>query len=223
MFKALFYKEWIKTRRIVLLAGIAFAGVIAYCFINTGQVFRVEGPIQAWGNIILKDMNVLPPFTQWLPILVAVAVALTQYIPEMVNKRLKLTLHLPLPETRIVSIMLGYGIVVLLSAYIVAYLILIAGLWLYYPGEIIAATVWKSLPWLLAGLAGYALSAWICMEPVWRQRILNAFVSVCILSLFFIGASPGAYAPLMPALVLLVAISYGFPFYSAARFKEGKQ
>lgn len=223
MFRALFYKEWTKTKRIILLAATVFAGAIAYCFINTGQTFRVEGSVQAWGNVILKDADVLPSIIRWLPLLAAVAIAFTQYIPEMTNKRLKLTLHLPLPETRIVSGMLGYGIIVLLSVYLAACLILAAGMSLYYPREIMGAMLCKSAPWFSAGMAGYFLAAWICLEPVWRQRIFNAFISVCALSLFLTEAPSGAYAPLMPVLILLVFFSYGFPFYAAARFKEGKQ
>lgn len=223
MLQALFYKEWIKSRRLIFLIGIIFAGAIIYTFINIGQTFRVEGSVQAWADIILKDAPVFPLILQWLPLLAALSVSFAQFIPEIMNKRLKLTLHLPMPETKIISIMLLYGLLMLVIAYLLTYAVLMSGLSFYYPSEIKVAAFEKSLPWFAAGIAGYLLAAWVCLEPVWKQRICNAFISVCILSLFFIKALSGAYFTLLPFLLIIIIVCYGMPFYSTARFKEGKQ
>jgi len=223
MFQALFYKEWVKTRRIIILIGAIFAGIIIYSFINTGQTFRIGGSVQAWADIILKDAPVFPSIIQWLPLLTALLLAFAQFVPEMTNKRLKLSLHLPMPETKIISTMLCYGLVILVIIYLITYIILITGLSFYYPQEIRILAFWKSLPWFIAGLTGYLLATWICLEPVWSQRIYNAFISICILALFFIRAQSGAYLPLLYVLAIIVIIGFGLPFYSATRFKEGKQ
>lgn len=223
MFNALFYKEWIKTRRIVLLIGLIFAGIIVYSFIHTAQSFRVGGPVQVWADIILKDAPVLPPFIQWLPVMTALLLGFTQFVPEMSNKKLKLSLHLPLSETRIVTSMLCYGLLVLTASYVVTYVVIMTGLSHYFPTEIRMAALWKSLPWFIAGLAAYPLAVWICIEPVWRQKIFNALITLCILALFFITAPSGAYLPVMPVLLIVAVICFGLPFFSTARFKEGKQ
>lgn len=94
MFQALFYKEWVKTRRIIILIGAIFAGIIIYSFINTGQTFRIGGSVQAWADIILKEAPVFPSIIQWLPLLTALLLAFAQFVPEMTNKRLKLSLAL---------------------------------------------------------------------------------------------------------------------------------
>ncbi len=108
MYQAIFYKEWIKTRMILLLLLLVFAGMIAYSFINTAQLFRVAGAVNTWENTIMKDIPLISEM-KWLPVLAGLLLAIVQYVPEMQNKRLKLTLHLPLPETRIIYSMLVYG------------------------------------------------------------------------------------------------------------------
>lgn len=223
MLQALFYKEWIKTRRIVVLISIILIGLICYTFIYTGQLFRVGGAVQTWNTVILKDMPILPDITQWIPLMVAFLLSFFQFVPEITDRRLKLTLHLPLSETRTISILLLYGIIILLVAFLFTYLVLSVGLSLYYPREIITAMLWKSTPWFLAGILGYILSAWVCIEPVWHQRIYNSAIGLCILSFFFIDAKSGAYIPFISYLVVAVAISFSFPFYSTARFKDGAQ
>lgn len=223
MFKALFYKEWIKSRRLILLSLIIFICVIIYTFINISQAFRINGSIQVWNSIILNDMPVLPSVLQWLPLLFALSLSFVQYIPEIINKRLKLTLHLPMSETNIISTMLLYGFSVLIITYVFIYAMLMVGLAFYYPVEIQLMTLEKSLPWFMSGLAAYLLIAWICLEPVWKQRIYNTIIALCVLSLYFIKAISGSYLPLMPFLLAIIVVCYGLPFYSTVRFKEGQQ
>lgn len=223
MFSALFYKEWIKTRRVILLSGIILISLIIYTFINTGQSFRVGGAVQAWTNIILKDIPILPSIIKWFPLLAGVLLGLVQFIPEMTDKRLKLTLHLPLPETKILSSMLLYGIIILAVFFLLMYLTLLIGLQSYYPAEIIKAMTWQILPSLLGGITSYFFAAWICLEPVWRQRVFNALIATGGLALFWIDAKSGAYSSFTLYLVLIILIGFFFPFYSTARFKDGAQ
>lgn len=207
----------------VWLVALIFAGVVVYGFIDTGQAFRVGGAVQVWSGILLKDASVMPPVMQWVPLLSALMLAFSQFAPEMASKRLKLTLHLPLAETKIMSAMLCYGLAVLVVVYLLAYIVLLTGLSLYYPSEVLMLAFLKSIPWFLGGLAGYLLASWICLEPVWRRRICNSVIAAACLSLFFIDAISGAYVPLLPWLAAIIVSGFSFPFYSACRFKEGRQ
>lgn len=223
MLQALIYKEWCKTKRVILLLLLVFAGALAYTFINIDQMFRISSATNTWSNTIMKDMSILPQILTWIPVLAALLLSFTQFIPEMTDKRLKLTLHLPLPENKIMSAMLLYGVCILLVLYLLTYILLLLGTSMYYPAEIITVMLWQSAPWFLAGILGYLLATWITLEPTWRQRIFNAFIAICILSVFFISAKSGAYSTLIIYLVLVAIISFSFPFYSTARFKDGAQ
>lgn len=222
MLQALFYKEWIKTRKVIFVAIILFACFITYSFINIEQLFRINGAVQTWVNIILKDITLLSGL-EYLPILFGILLALAQYVPEMTNKRLKLTLHLPLSETKTIFSMLMYGFVTLIILFVITYNILISGMSFYLPREIILASVWTSLPWFFAGIIGYFLSAWICIEPVWRQRIFNTIIGICLLSFFFIDSKSGAYASFLPYMIICLILVFFYPFYSMSRFKDGIQ
>lgn len=223
MIQALLLKEWIKTRRVITLIGIIFIATIIYTLINTGQQFRVGGAVQTWATIILKDMPVLPAFLQWLPLLSGLLLGISQFVPEMQDKRLKLTLHLPLAETKIIAILLLFGISVLLITFLLTYLLLSFSLSFYYPEEIIGATIWSSLPHFFAGLFSYLFASWISLEPVWRHRIGYTLASVGFLSFLFIHSISGAYIPFIPYLTILLILCFFFPFYPMYRFKDGAQ
>lgn len=223
MYKALFYKEWTKTKRIITLLVVVFSAFVIYSFINTGQWFRVGGAVEVWSNVILKDIFILPSWFDKLPLLSGLLLGFSQFVPEMTDKRLKLTLHLPLPETKIVTFMLGYGVLILATLFLTTFIVLQVGLSAYYPSEALTAMTLKSIPWLLAGLTSYLFAAWICLEPVWRQRVFNALIALCLLVLFLIEGRSGAFIPFLPWLIALALVSFSFPFYSALRFKEGAQ
>lgn len=223
MIQALLFKEWIKTRRVVTLIGIIFIALIIYTLINTGQQFRVGGAVQTWSTVILKDMPILPGFAQWIPILAGLLLGIAQFAPEMQDKRLKLTLHLPLTETKIMTALLSFGIGILLFTFLLSYLILSFSFSFYYPKEIIEAMIRSSLPYLFAGIFGYLFASWISLEPVWRQRIVYTLASVGFLSFLFIRSLSGAYTPFIPYLVVLLFLCFFFPFYSMYRFKDGAQ
>lgn len=223
MIQALLFKEWIKTRRVVTLIGIIFVALIIYTLINTGQQFRIGGAVQIWSTVILKDMPILPGFAQWIPLLAGLLLGVSQFAPEMHDKRLKLTLHLPMLETKIMSVLLFFGIGILLFIFLLSYLVLSFSFSFYYPSEIIKAMIWANLPYLLAGVFGYLFAAWISLEPVWRQRIGYTLAAIGFLSFLFIRSVSGAYMPFMPYLVVLMVLFFFFPFYSMYRFKDGAQ
>lgn len=223
MVKALYYKEWIKTRRAVLLAVVVMAAACAYTFINTAQEFRAAGAVSVWNGVITKDAPLLPAFVKWLPALAGLLFAFAQFTPEMTDKRLKLTLHLPVREGRIVSALLSYGTAVLASIFVAVYAALVAGFGAYYPREIVSAMCLQTLPWFLSGLCAYLLTAWVCLEPVWRQRILNGAAGAILASPLLLGAPSGGYGPMVPYMIVFTLVCFSFPFHSVARFKQGAQ
>ncbi|MCC8154193.1 MAG: hypothetical protein LIP01_08265 [Tannerellaceae bacterium] len=220
MLQAIYYKEWIKTCRMVGLLLVLFLAILIYSFITINQSFRVAGAVSTWNSYLQNDILLLPHL-KWIPLLGALILSLGQFVPEMTNQRLKLTLHLPLPETRTISYLLFYGLSVLTALYVVTYLVLWGILAWYYPVEIVTTELLSVLPWFIAGWAGYLLTSWVCMESSWKQRIKNAILSICFLSYFFIDSIPGSYNPFVPFLLLFTVICFTFPFFSARRFKEG--
>lgn len=200
---------------------IIFAGMWIYSFLKINEAGRLMGMVSYWETLIQKGIVFFTAF-RFIPLSLGILLAITQYVPELQSKRLKLTLHLPLPEKRIIAIMLLYGLIITLLFITIVMALLLWGLSADFPPEIIGGTFQLLLPWFLAAPAAYLIASWTCLEPLWKQRILNGIVGIAALSFFFIDAKAGACTTLNLWLAALTAVAFLFPFYSTMRFKEGK-
>lgn len=217
---AQFYKEWVKTHRIVWLIVLLFAGAMIYSSLTLIQMLRINGATATWGNVILKDVILIPEM-EYLPLIAGSLLAFAQYFPEITDKRLKLTLHLPCKEDHILFSLMAFGNLILTGVFVISMAVLLVIIGTFFSREIVLLNLQTALPWFLGGYAAYLLLTWILLEPVWRQRVCNALIAGTLLSLFYRDASQGAYQPFIIYLLVLVLFGVFLPLYSAARFKEG--
>lgn len=222
MIKSIIFKEWIKSRWILFIILMIFAAVIGYTFMNVSRGLRMAGGQHIWEMIVQKGITFVD-FAKYLPLLAGLLLALAQYIPEMTNKRLKLSLHLPLSESKILLYMIGYGLVSLIILFALAYTLLYAGLYHFFCSEVAQWNMAKANPWFLGGLISYLLASWVCIEPVWKQRILNSIIALISVWVFYFDETAEAYSPFIGYLILLVIAGISFSFYSLIRFKDGEQ
>ena len=222
MIKAIFYKEWIKMRWFCLVAALFLAGFTAYALLRVQRVITYKGAAHIW-EVMLEKEVVFVDILQYLPVLLGVLLALVQFIPEMTHKRLKLTLHLPFPQRKMILLMMGVG----LAALAVLSAVQAFVLWCYFhtllAPELVSRILLTSLPWYLAGLALYPLAAWVCLEPTWRRRVADILVAVGVCRLFFLSETPQAYDGMLPWLLALLLCVLFFPLLSVYRFKQGCQ
>ncbi len=220
MTKAIFYKEWIKMRWVlVVLAGV-FVAMIPYLTLSIQSKFRFAGKAHLWAVIAEKDVNLISQL-QYLPLVAGLLLGLFQFAPEMNKKSLKLTLHLPHPEKHTVIKMMLFGFGSLTTIFIITGGILLLFLGFSLPSTVIGAWLYASLPWYLAGLAAYLLAVWVCIEPSWKQRAINTVISGAILTVFLGNSGSYGYQYFMPVLIAVCLLAILFPFYSVFRFKEG--
>lgn len=222
LFCALGYKEWMKTRRIIGVLIVLFIAVLTYTFIELTYAIRLDGAVNVWYTYIYQGTSVAPLFA-WLPLIAGLSIALTQFVPEMTNKRLKLTLHLPAPESLIIGHMLLYGLCTLLLLFVLSEVILIGAGSCYLPSGVLKQLGWQLLPWSMAGIAVYGFTSWVCIEPQWKQRIWNALTGIAGVSIFYISQFPGVYACFLTGSIFVAILSLSFPLYSCVRFKNGIQ
>ena len=176
MNKAIFYKERIKIRRFYPLATAILAGFTAYALLRIGRMYAFNGAASVWLAVLDRGDVLVDPL-KYLPALVGAGLGLAQFLPEITQKRLKLTLHLPDSRRAMMLGMLGYGLVLLTMLFAVQ--LLAIGLYLRHlmAPELVHAVVSTTLPWYAAGFAGYLFAAWICIEPTWRQRLFDALIA----------------------------------------------
>lgn len=222
MIKAIFYKEWIKMRWFCLVTALFLAGFTAYALLRVQRVITFKGAAHIW-EVMLEKEVVFIDIIQYLPVLLGVLLALVQFIPEMAQKRLKLTLHLPFPQRKMILLMTGIG----LAALTVLFAAQVLVLWCYFRAvlapELVSRILLTSLAWYLAGLTLYPLTAWVCLEPTWRRRVADMLVAVGVCRLFFLSETPQAYDGMLPWLLALLLCVLFFPLLSVYRFKQGCQ
>ena len=207
MTKAIFYKEWLKLRWYFLLAFIVSNGMVAYCMLRIDRAIELKGAAHIWEVMVLKNVTFID-LLQYVPLITGIIAALVQFIPEMQRKCLKLTLHLPCSQQKMTVAMLATGVTVLFGCYLANLLIAVS----YLPGA-----------WYLSGFAGYLFTAWICLEPTWKRRILNAAVAAITLRVYFLGVVPQSYNDFLPYLLVYTILLTTLSFISIRRFKAGRQ
>lgn len=222
MTQALIYKEWIKTRAMLLVIILLSTAFTLYAIMQIQRVITIRGAAHLWEILLIKD-NVFIESIQDIPLVSGALFAIAQFVPEMIRKRLKLTLHLPLSQTRISMTMLSYGAAVLVLLFGIQLVTLFVYLRSVLAIELVTHIIYTALPWFLAGISAYGLTAWICLEPTWTRRIVDTFISVGTLRLYFIASSPQAYNGLMIIMILFSFVMVYTSFISIHRFKAGIQ
>ena len=188
---AIFYKEWIKTRWYLLLAGVVTLGFAGYSMLRINRVVELKGVEHVWEVMLQRDA-VFVDLLQYIPLLVGLLLAVVQFVPEMHRKCLNFLLMAVYLESILAS-------------------------------ELVRHILLTAVPWYLAGVSAYLLVSWVCLEPAWKRRILNLIITVLVLRVFFLSATPEAYNSFLPWLTLYTLLIAGFSWLSVIRFKEGKQ
>lgn len=223
MYKALIYKEWIKTRRVFALSMLVSLLFAVYVILNIKSAISNWGMSSIWLNMIQKDVSMVNVIT-YLPLVIGIAIGVAQMIPEMSHKRLKLTLHLPCSHLRLISIMLGTALVELLAIYILQLAFILCYDYTILPGVLVLRVMLTMLPWYLAGMCAYLFVASICLEGTWYMRVIIALIGVAVtMTMFKQQEAMGAYNCSMWLLVIITMLVAILSFGSVARFKEGLQ
>ena len=223
MLKSLIYKEWIKTRWILLGIVLVLAGFAAYDFLALAKNAQLRGYEFLWTFTVMKD-SVLVENLRFLPAAAGILLAVCQFVPETIRKRLKLTLHLPYPQTGIVSLMQGYGLVCLVLIFSVQAVAIGFFLKKYLVYDLVIRIIFSILTWYCAGLMSYVWTSAACLEPSWKTRILEFVIMGVLLSIFFMSQEAMAYKGSLLILFLVsTVLALMLIHYSVRRFKDGVQ
>lgn len=222
MTSALLFKEWKKTKWFAIGAFAVGIALLAYVFLKLGRSFRMVGLEHLWDVIVNRDQFLFRN-VKYFPLATGFCLALAQFIPEMIQKRIKLSLHLPLSNRKVVFTMLGFGLLALLIIFVLHILVILLFSGIYFPKEIIVSNMYTLLPWYVAGITAYTFMSWICLEPTWKRRIFNALLMFGTLQLCFLTDFPGAYSLIVLAILIIPFYVLPFGYYSVQRFKVGIQ
>ena len=222
MWKAIVYKEWIKTRRYLFAALLLTAGFAGYGLLRLYRAVELMGAGHIWEVMVTRNAVFIDPI-KFVPLLAGLLLAVVPFVPEMQRKCLKLTLHLPVPALATLGAMLVFGLAALSVLFGIGVAIVGLGPLPVIARELAGNILCTALPWFLAGMAAYLLGAWVILEPTWRLRAVNILMSLLVLRLFFLGEVPHAYDGFLPLLALFTACTASLSWISVVRFMAGRQ
>lgn len=221
MIKSIIYKEWIKTRWFLLILTLLGLLAVGNIFLKVQHNITFNEAHKYW-YLILFQGQLYYKSLKFIPLAIGLIIALVQYIPEITDKRIKLTFHLPIKENKILLMMLGYGFSALLISFALVFIVFSMLSYNFFPVEIVKPTLSSITPWFLAGLAAYFLAALITLEAIWKYRIAYLLASAAFILFYLESSVMGGFAIINWKLVVLtLAISLSLTF-SAYRFRKGE-
>jgi len=221
MWKSIIYKEWLKIRWFTIIYAVLSILAVSYLFLRVQHDTTFNEAKNYWYFILFKGFKFFDPI-KYIPIVGGLLVAITQYFPETVNKRIKLTFHLPVNENKALITMMSFGTGCLLAIYIVLLLLFTGIAALYFPSDIIIPGLISVVPWFLAGFVTYYLVALIVLEPMWKYRFLYVVVAAAFIPLFFESGPAAAYKPVNITLAVLSIVLSIALLFSGYRFRKGE-
>lgn len=223
MYSSIIFKEWLKTRRVFFIALAVALLVAVYVILTTNSLIKEHGIVSLWLSMLLKDVSLVDSVT-YIPLAIGLALGIAQMVPEVTQKRLKLTLHLPFPQFRLVAMMLLTGLLELLIIYLLQMSVILIYDATILHSEMVGRVFLTLLPWYLAGFIGYLFVTSVCLEGTWYMRILLSLVGVAVLLVMFLQPNAmAAYNYMIVTIIVFICIITIFSFGSIARFKEGHQ
>ena len=220
MYKSLAYKEWLKLRWIALTAlGLEIVALI-YIFSNLRATIEFNSAVSIWSAIIFKNYMFFQPL-KYIPLFIGLGIGIAQYLPEVSEQKLKLTLHLPLKENVIFLFLNLFGTTLLLLLFLPVIIILIVGSSTSFPSEIIDATLLTLTPWFFSAFISYYFVSAIMIEPLWSRRILIAIVGYIFVNPLLLGTGYGAYQIILLPLFFIILFFASLNLLSGIRFKRG--
>ncbi|WP_319227557.1 hypothetical protein [Draconibacterium orientale] len=223
MWKSILYKEWLKIRWFAFIYAALGILVVGNIFLKVQHDFEFSQAENYWYSILFQGNRFYEySLFKFVPLLGALVIALAQYFPETVNKRIKLTFHLPLNENKALLAMMLFGAFCLLAIAAV-HVLLFTGLSLvYFPSEIIQSALISVAPWFLCGFTVYFLTALIVLEPVWKYRFLYLLVAATFVPIYLQTAAARAYSPALPLLIVFTVLLSVALLFSGYRFRKGE-
>ncbi len=200
---AIFYKESIKTRSMMLLLFVANMVYMAWNFIILRRLFIQDHSEVVWYRTINLGQT---PYEglMFVPFVTAIIYCLFQFLQEMRDGRIRIALHAPCDSCLVVLLHTLFGMTFLLAVFACDALILYLSIIKYYPTEVGISALITTLPWFIAGFYAYLGGAFVLLEPQPKRKYLAAVVCFGLCVPLFLYKNTGFYVDILPFFLALI-------------------
>jgi len=220
MFQGLLYKEWIKVKWALLIAAGITLFTLFHLFLSVKEYFEFVDAIKVWESAIHRK-TLFYSGLQYNALIAGIAIALVQFVPETLKKRLKLLFHLPVDHNRSLYFMMAVGTAGTLAVIALNVAGMLAVIPSYFPAEVLVSALITAAPWFFAGIVAYFATVLVVVEPVWWRKLLYAAVSYFFITLYFNGRGYNTYANSLWLYALLGCVYFLTIVLPGFRFKRG--
>ncbi|TKG92991.1 hypothetical protein EYV94_18645 [Puteibacter caeruleilacunae] len=221
MYKSIFYKEWIKLRRVFFVFLVLGAILAISAWLYLSHVVKFSGAVQVWDMYLYRGQMFYSKFIQYFPVVVGLLLGVSQFVPEITAKRIKLVFRLPIGENIVILTMLGIGVlyVAVILGVMLAFVLLTASI--VFPYEVVNSLFVSILPWMMGGLVAYFFTSLVILEPIWRYRICYIPIGFGLVKFFLYSGWYNAYEKCLGLLIVSGLVLGVVVLYSATRFRKG--
>ena len=220
MTKAILLKEWVKLGKpwLGLLAATLLAA--AYLCLRVRHVGEMRSMQVVWDAWIQKGWMFCEAF-RWAPVLSGAAVAALQFLPEVSGRRMRIALHLPCPELRMLLLHLLVGLALALAAPLAGLALLLGWSALILPAEMTWDLLQHGAYWLLAGHFTYHFAAAALLESRLVNRLAWLAAGAGMVDLCLLPQVHDSGIRLLPLLALAAVPALFVPLLSGLRLRKG--
>lgn len=186
---------------------------LASIAMDLNHAFKIHGAVKYWNNIIAYQIFFFQ-LLKYIPVIGGLVIAILQFLPESLNKRYRLSFHLPINEQKLLLYMLfiGGAAIVLIDLLTIGGYACISSI--FFPAEIVKISMASMVPWFLAGLITYLGTATVVTEPNWVQRVVFGITTYFCINLLLQEGGFAQYNHILGyyiAILLLYTITILFP------------
>lgn len=205
----------------MILSLVLGIGVILYAFIDlNSSIINAGGGSAYVYEWLTRGGRAHYDIFRDIPFLIALLLGVSQFMPEVLQKRIKLTLHLPAHELFLLYTMVLYGFLLMLAMMLVFMAVFFALDACFLTAEMHRMALDAFLPWILGGFTTYFFVAMIAMEPSWKYRFLYAVIVYELVGIFLLGGNMSEMYPLLLGIWIIASLGM---LYTANRFKIGER
>lgn len=184
MFRSIFQKEWLKLKFYTLISLVLVVSSLVYFGFNLNFAFStVEPESMMWYKFIHLE-NKPYFYLSYLYLFTGMVIAFAQFLPEKIQKRVKITVHLPLNMNKIVWLHLLIGIFVITALSTFFSWVLLNIIAYYYPDEVVRIAFKDTIAYTFASIVLYIGTASVIIEQNKKLMFLKALFVVLFCFIF---------------------------------------
>ncbi len=207
LLRAVAYKESIKTRHSILLLTLFNIAVLFWNFLSVRRLFMLDHSEVVWyrvmdlGQVPYTSLSMIPPLT-------ALIFCAVQFLLEMRDARIRISLHTPCDSSIMVLAHAFYGILFLTTLFALDALLLFFTMHHYFPYEVAISAVYDAMPWFVSGLFVYLGGCFVLLEPQIKRKALGFILFGGMCFPLYLYGSAGFYHSIIWYFILCIPFMF---------------